>query len=70
MRFLRRNKVNQRRHTQIPRLVDHLAWFNGDKIYLSGGSNAGKPGNTERGVKKSEMGTDQRTNPPPAQTFL
>lgn len=37
---------------------------------LSGGSNAGEPSNTERGVKKSEMGTDQRTNPPPAQNSL
>lgn len=33
MRYLRRNKVNQRRHTRIPGLVDHLAWFNSDKIY-------------------------------------
>jgi hypothetical protein len=33
MRYLRRNKVNQRRHSRIPGLVDHLAWFNSDKIY-------------------------------------
>lgn len=77
MRFLHRNEVNQRRHTRIPGLVDHLAWFNSDKIYTippdlsGGGSNAGKPGNTECGVKKSGMGTDQRTNPSPtAQKLL
>jgi hypothetical protein len=35
---------------------------------LSGGSNAGQPSNAECGEKKSGMGTDQRTNPPPAQT--
>jgi len=48
-----------------------------DKVYpkqkriLSGLSNEGQVSNAKRGVKKSGMGTDQRTNPPPAQlTFL
>jgi hypothetical protein len=51
-----------------------------DKVYpdqekrrrtLSGPAQSGRKGsNAERGVKKSGMGTDQRTNPPPAQLFL
>jgi len=36
---------------------------------LSGGSDAGEVSNDECGVKKSGIGTDQRTNPPPAQTL-
>ena len=41
-------------------------------FFLSGGPacGIGKRSNTERGVKKSGMGTDQRTNPSPVQNTL
>lgn len=41
--------------------------FRGRQTPLSGGSNAGKDSNIKCDVKKSGMGTDQRTNPSPAQ---
>lgn len=46
-----------------------LGTGNASEENLSGSSYAGKVSNNRRGVKKSGMGTDQRTNPPPAQTL-